>query len=139
MNLSYFHIKDGKITNPVAVKRAFTLPDGAYQMEIKKKSRRSLQQNKYYWSVVVALVHEGFREMGNDVSLEETHEYLKARFNYKEIVNTSVGEVMNVPKSTTELNKEEFGEYIERIQQFAAEYLNVTIPNPGQQVAINYE
>lgn len=135
----YFTIREGKILNKQAVRGAFDLSDGSYELKITKRSKRSLQQNAYYWGVIVAMVHEGFRNMGNDVSLEETHEYLKARFNYKEIVNTSVGEVMNVPKSTTELSKEEFGMYIDKIQQFAAEYLNTIIPNPGEQVAINYE
>jgi hypothetical protein len=128
-------MKDGKIDNPAMVKRAFNLPDGWYEFEPKRKNRRSNLQNAYYWGVVVAMVHEGLRDMGNDVSLMETHEYLKARFNTKEIVNTIVGEVTEVPMSTTDLNKEDFAAYIEKIQQFAAEYLNINIPSPGQQVA----
>jgi hypothetical protein len=85
------------------------------------------------------MVHEGFRDMGNDVSLNETHEYLKARFNTKEVINTTVGEVIEVPCSTSELNKEEFSLYIEKIQRFCAEYLNLVIPNPGEQAVFSYE
>jgi len=39
-------------------------------------------------------------------------------------------------KSTTELTKTEFGEYIEAIQRFAAESLNVTIPDPNTQTQL---
>jgi hypothetical protein len=129
----HFSKVNGRVTNPQVIQN---LPDGYY--EISKKNKRSLQQNKYYWSCVVAMVHEGLRDMGNDVSLLETHEYLKYRFNSKEIVNTLVGEVMSVPMSTTDLNKEDFAAYIEKIQQFAAEYLDIKIPNPGKPVLIDY-
>jgi hypothetical protein len=122
------------------VRKVFELADGWYELEKpKRKNKRSLSQNAYYWGVVVAMVHEGLRDMGNDVSLQETHEFLKHRFNSKEIVNTLIGEVHSVPMSTTALNKEDFGAYIEKIQQFAAEYLNINIPNPGSQVAFEYE
>jgi hypothetical protein len=136
----FFYIQEGKITNPKVIKKHIdALPDGYYEMEVKGRNKRSLQQNAYYWGVVVSMVHEGMRDMGNDVSIQETHEFLKSRFNTKEVVNTTVGEVMAFPVSTTELNKEEFGQYIERVQQFAAEYLNIAIPNPGEQTAIAYE
>jgi hypothetical protein len=130
----HFTKVNGRVTNPQVIQH---LPDGYY--EISKKNKRSLQQNKYYWSCVVAMIHEGLRDMGNDVSLQETHEFLKHRFNSKEIVNTLIGEVHSVPMSTTALNKEDFAAYIEKIQQFAAEYLNINIPNPGEQVAFEYE
>ena len=136
MKVAYFHIKNGELVNKYSVKKAFDLPDGNYELKIVKRNRRSLLQNSYYWAAVVPLVHEGLRDMGNDVSLQETHDFLKARFNYKEIVNQVTGEVLNVPLSTTELNKEQFGIYIERITQFAAEYLNVTIPAPNSQMAL---
>lgn len=133
----YFTKRNGNSSDLSRVKEAIVkLPDGGYEIEIKKKNKRSLQQNAYYWSCVVAMVHEGLRDMGNDVSLQETHEWLKYKFNAKEIVNTIVGEVEQVPMSTTELNKEDFAAYIEKIQQFAAEYLNIQIPNPGEQLAM---
>ena len=134
----YVTIKDGKIDNPATVKKAFNLSDGYYELEIKKKNKRSLQQNAYWWGVVVAMVHEGLRDMGNDVSLQETHEFLKMKFNTKSIVNTIVGEVSEIPKSTTGLSKVEFNELIERVQQFAAEYLNLNIPSPNEQMTFSY-
>lgn len=138
MKQIYFHIKDGKPTNPKVIRKAFEdLAEGSYELKITKKNKRSLNQNSYYWAAVIPLVHEGLRDMGNDVSLEETHEFLKAQFNSKELVNTSTGEIMKAPMSTTELSKEGFSIYIEKIQHFAAEYLNVYIPGPNEQTKID--
>jgi hypothetical protein len=125
MKTAFFHIRDGQIVNQRTVRKAFELPDGGYELKIVKKNRRSLSQNAYYWSAVV-----------HDLTLEETHDFLKGRFNAKEIINTDTGEVISVPRSTTELNKTQFGEYIEKIQQFSIEYLGVNIPSPNEQVKI---
>jgi len=101
-------------------------------VEISKANKRSNPQNAYYWSVVVSLMKKGFEDLGHDTTLEETHEFLKAKFNFKEIVNQGTGEVNQIPLSTTRLTKSEFSEYIEKIQRFAAEFLNIQIPNPNE-------
>lgn len=135
---THFNIKNGDVVQKSTVKKAFDLADGLYELDIKKKSRRSLQQNAYYWACVVPMVREGLVNMGNDVSLEDTHEFLKARYNSKEIIDTSTGEVLSIPMSTTNLSKELFGLYIERVQRFASEYLGIVIPSPNQPILINY-
>lgn len=94
----------------------------------KKKSIRSSPQNRYYWAVVVPAVRDGLNDMGHDVNKEDVHDFIKATFNYKEIVNETTGEVFRLPLSTTRLNKSEFGELIEKVMRFASEYLNVVIP-----------
>jgi hypothetical protein len=134
MKQAIFHIRDGQVVNKYTVKRAFELPDGSYELKISKKSKRSLSQNAYYWGAVVKMVQEGLKDLGHDLTLEETHDFLKGRFNAKEIINTDTGEVISVPRSTTELNKTQFGEYIEKIQRFSIEYLGVNIPSPNEQV-----
>jgi hypothetical protein len=134
MKQEIFHIRDGQVVNKYTVKRAFELPDGSYELKISKKSKRSLSQNAYYWGAVVKMVQEGLKDLGHDLTLEETHDFLKGRFNAKEIINTDTGEVISVPRSTTELNKTQFGEYIEKIQRFSIEYLGVNIPSPNEQV-----
>jgi hypothetical protein len=139
MNLSFFHIENGKIVNPVAVKRAFKgLPDGRYELKITKKNRRSLNQNRYYFGVCVRMVRDGLVDLGHDVTLEETHDFLKSKFHSEELVNESTGEIISIPRSTTEMNKEDFSNYIEKIQRFSAEFLNVVIPNPNSQMALDY-
>ena len=99
---------------------------------IKKKGRRSVLQNAYYWAVVVKEIQVRFRELGHDVEDGDVHEYLKCRFHAERIV-TDQGELLELPKSTTEMNKDEFSEYIERIREWAASTLEITIPDPGQQ------
>jgi hypothetical protein len=77
-------------------------------------------------------------DIGTEVTKEETHEFLKARFNYTEIVNTETGEVMQVPRSTTDLSKEQFSEYKDKIQRWAAEWLNIVIPDPGELLTMDF-
>lgn len=79
---------------------------------IRKPSlRRSVQANKYYWSVVIPLLSEhcGYRK-------DEMHEILKGKFLAEE-------------GTTTALSKEQFAEYLEHCIQFGAE-LDVYIPEP---------
>lgn len=101
--------------------------------EIKKRGKRSNRQNRYYFGVVVPEITRRLRELGNDVNSDVVHEYLKGRFNTTRIVIEATGEAMDVPKSTTELNKEEFAAYVDRIIQFCAESLDIVIPPPNTQ------
>ena len=102
----------------------------------KKKKNRSYEQNRYYWGVVVALIRDRFIDLGNDVSSEETHDYLKHEFNYREIMDEKTGLVMRIPSSTTDMTTTEFCTYIEKIQIFASTILDINIPSPNQQVEI---
>jgi hypothetical protein len=90
-------------------------------------AKRSSPQNRYYHGVVVQMVQQGLREIGYCLSADETHFFLKSKFNPVHVPN-KFGEAIELPGTTTELNKIEFGEYIERIAQWAAEYLSVVIP-----------
>lgn len=139
METCFIHIDDnGELKNPAALQKAMRLKPGRYKVEIKRAGKRSLQQNRYYWGVVVDLVKQGLFDLGHEVSAEETHDWLKAKFNYLEVVNEETGECEHIPRSTTEMTKEQFGEFIERIAQFAAEFLGVVIPAPNSQMAIDY-
>jgi hypothetical protein len=136
MKQAIFHIRDGEVVNKYTVKRAFELQDGSYELKIFKKSKRSLSQNAYYWGAVVKMVQEGLKDMGHDVTMDETHDFLKARFNSMEVINFETGEVLTIPKSTAQLNKEAFGIYIDNIQRFASEYLGIVIPSANEQMKI---
>jgi len=131
------HIREGKIQNPSAVRKLFDeLKDGKYLIEINKHNKRSTQQNRYYFGIVVPLVRDGIFNLGTDLTLAETHDFLKAEFNYTEIVSSD-GEVKRAPRSTTALSKEQFSEYIQRIQIFSAEFLNIYIPDPNEQLTLD--
>lgn len=136
----FIHISDGGIVNKPPVKALFaSLPNGKYLVEVSSAKKRSNQQNRYYHGLVVPMVRQGLKGIGNDVTLEETHEFLKAEFNYSEIVNTSTGEIKNIPLSTTRLTTIGFMEFIEKVQRWAAEWLGINIPSPNEQLSIDYE
>lgn len=105
----------------------------------KKKSKRSLSQNTYYWSCVVPTVLHGFTELGNNMDLEMVHEFIKSEFNYIEIVNMETAEVKRVPKSTASLSKSEFSDMIDKLNIFCSEWFGFNIPEAGQQTEIVYK
>lgn len=104
------------------------------QVTVKKKGRRSSQQNRFYWGVVVEEIRLNLLDRGNRFDADTVHEYLKQKFNYESIVITQTGEMLQVGQSTTELNKEEFGVYLDRIIEWAAQSLELTIPLPNTQL-----
>lgn len=93
----------------------------------RRGAKRSTPQCRYYFGVVVQSVMQGFRDIGYYMTKDETHYWLKQKFNPAQVPGNG-GLVIDVAGTTTDLNKIEFSEYIERIAQFAAEYLNVVIP-----------
>ena len=92
----------------------------------KVKSTRSNQQNKYYWSGVVSILST---ELG--YSKDEIHDLLKYKFLKRTVIIGDSEET--IMKSTTELTKSEFMDFIADIQLWAAE-LNINIPDPGTQI-----
>lgn len=102
-----------------------------------KRKKRSNPQNAYYWGVVVPMVTAGINQFGNDFEQEETHEFLKARFNAKEI-ELIEGHYIEMPQSTASLDTKEFMSYLEQIQQFASSMLGLYIANPNEQTTIDF-
>ncbi len=102
-----------------------------------KRKQRSTPQNGYYWSVVVPMVTEAINSYGNEYSNDDTHEYLKSRFNSKD-VEVGDGNYLQLPMSTSGLDTAEFAGYIDQIQQFASMVLGVYIPSPNEQLTIDH-
>ena len=87
------------------------------------QSLRSLQQNRYYWGVVVDLIsqHTGYAK-------EETHEILKAKFLSREAF---IGkEPVRYARSTTSLTTKQFKKYLNEIKEWAFIELGIVIPEP---------
>ena len=138
---AYGHITpDGKMVlneRATFLKLLQPLKGREIELVVKRRSKtRSGYQNAYYWGVVINIVTEALVDLGNNVTHEDAHEFLKANFNYSEILNERTGEVMRVPRSTTELSTIEFSEYIEKIAQWASEWLKINIPEPNEQTKI---
>jgi len=104
----------------------------------KKKKRRSTPQNKYYWGVIIPCIQNGFFEtQGEWLNINNTHEFLKSNFNYKELTNKDTGEVLKLGLTTTTKTTIEFEEYLDKCRAFANEFLNIKIPLPNEQSIID--
>lgn len=104
----------------------------------KKKRKRSNEQNAYLWGCVYPLVKMQFYETCGEVfTIEEVHEIMKMKFNSVELINEDTGEVIVVPKSTTNNSKFEQEQYHEQIRNFAKEWFNIHIPLPNEEIFIN--
>ena len=135
---------NGKITNGVLSiryrslfdKALFAFGDCEVEIKVSKKFRkRTSPQNRYYWGVIVFYWREILTaEYGEQISAATAHEFLKANFNYKELVNEETGEVLRIPKSTTENRTFEMEEFHEICRQKALEFFNVVIPLPNEQL-----
>jgi hypothetical protein len=125
-------ISNGKLT--LSNRKRFehevsTLKDGAYEVSIRRKNRRSNPQNNYYWGIIIPEIRLRLTELGHRVEDEQVHELLKAKFLSVPISNDQ-GEVEHLPGSTAGLNKAEFSEYMDRTREWAAEFLGIEIPDP---------
>jgi hypothetical protein len=108
------------------------MADGEVVLTLRKlRATRSAAANAYYWGVIVAMLMTRIKGMTED----DIHEYvLKPLFlSKKGAAVDGNGEIVGefvVGGSTKALNKNEFYEYCERIRQWAAEKLELDIPDP---------
>ena len=84
------------------------------------------------------MVREGLIDVGYKISKEETHDFLKHKFLVKELVNEETGEILKSIGSTSDLTTSEFMDFIAEIQQWAAEFLGINIPDPGEAIEIDF-
>lgn len=101
----------------------------------RKHKKRSGNQNRYYWGAVIPIVKQGLYDAGIILSSIETHELLKENCNKTEIVNERTGVVIERSGSTAALTPSEFMDYMTRVKYFCLEFLNVTIPEPQEQLS----
>jgi len=86
----------------------------SYIVTVKEyKKSRSLEQNAYYW-VVVGIISDytGYDKDG-------LHEAFKRNFIGKDEGKDMFGNYYCKPKSTTELNTKQFGEYLDKVMLYA--------------------
>lgn len=98
----------------------------------RQKKPRSINQNRYYWGVVVPIVHELFIRTGNVVSRDDVHDYLKQEIGRlgNRHIPTPYGQ-KEIPGSTAKLNTQEFENYLDAVRAWAAEF-GVVIPLPKE-------
>lgn len=107
-------------------------------------AKHSSAQRGYYRACFLPALIVGFNQAGeqlqpgNKAHLDMMHEFCKAKFlkdKGREIV-TPDGTILHLPASTEDLNKDDYSKYLDDIAQWAAEYLNIVIPEPGEQMKI---
>jgi hypothetical protein len=92
------------------------------------RHRRSDQQNRYYWGVVIKLLGDHF-----GYEPEEMHDALKLKF----LFQSGMGKPDTI-RSSKKLNITEFMEYIDSCIRFAAEH-GVIVPDAGEDGPESFE
>lgn len=137
-------VKDGKITLP---KRLRAEVVASFEGELirvvfeRKKKVRTPSQNSYYWAVIVPMILDeminlGYDEFqsGNKDHLQIVHEYLKNKFLPAKEVPDVNGVAIKLPPSSKNISTVEFMEFIDSVCKWAAECLNLRIPEPNEQL-----
>ena len=138
-------VRDGEIKLPKKMRAEIVEAFNNKHIKVtveRNKSIRSSQQNRYYWGVVLPYVLDGFIEVGNRMqrngeSIKLIHELMKSKFlDNGAVIADAQGQVYNAPPTTTTLNKSDMGDYVEAIKEWAGEFLNIKIPEPGEQIEL---
>jgi hypothetical protein len=111
----------------------------------RKRSRRSLQANNYYWGCVVSPILYQFRQWDPETgwTLEMVHAILKEKFlpkvrEWSGVVVPETGEYIPEPLTTTKLTKSEFSDYTTLCAKYAAQDLGIDIEKPAEQTEMNF-
>lgn len=137
------HIKDGRLKInknelPVFLHKISKQKNKSVEVIVQFGNQRSLQQNNYYFGVIVELIRLAINESnGENFTKEDIHEFLKERFLEGKEIHAATGELLNIRKSTTDNTTTKQEEYHEQCRQFAAEYLNIEIPLPNENLTLN--
>jgi hypothetical protein len=125
--ISKLHIDNNSESSLEQVReKLLKLPAGSYRVYVcDNKRQRSLEQNAYYWGVVVKMIsdHTGYNK-------DEVHLKLCFLFN-AEMIEVK-GEYHRQGRSTTKINTKEFGEFLEQIRIWASTELGIDLPEPGE-------
>ena len=102
----------------------------------RRKKQRSHPQNNFYWGVIIPIIQHALYDLGNIYTKEQVHDILKHMFLKEDVPVGKDGEFLTKIKSTTDLTTSGFMDYVQEITIWAATFLKVEIPEPGQQMEI---
>lgn len=99
--------------------------------------KRSNNQNAYYFGVLIPILQNCFREHWGEIwTKENAHDFCKMQFNFIERINESTGEIVRVPKSTTENTTTAQEELHSEIRNFIFEWFEVSVPLPNESISL---
>ena len=128
---------DGTLTSAKTIRNAIDTYRGktlAITFDEPKKVR-SNEQNAYFHGVVIPLVTERINDLGTFITQSKVKDMLKAEFLLYEIeIN---GDSIKMVKGTSELSTKEFKDFVENIQIWAADVLDLVVPDPNEQIKID--
>ena len=133
-------VKNGSLTrNRNLIKDAIETFEGKQVViKIEKfKKKRSTQQNRFYYGVIIPIVQNCLKEAGHIMTSESTHDLIKLKFLKETLfVNETTGEVIERIKSTTELSTSQFMDLLAEINNFTFEYFGVSLPSPNDDLTL---
>lgn len=100
------------------------IPRKGEWVEVRWGAKRSLQQNSLYWVYLTWLINDaGLKDHGH-FSPDALHLDLKARFISEKIMDK--GQFKAIEEgTTTNMNKVEFGQYMEQVRDFMLDFFEV--------------
>lgn len=112
------------------------LANGSVIITVQKKGKPSTSQRGYYRGCVLPEITRRAKEYGNELSEEQWHELFKKDFNGVDVFNTEGICINRIGQSTEFLNKELYGEFLDKVIHFAATEMDLEIPPPNTQAKI---
>lgn len=94
------------------------------------KAKRSLAQNRLLWVWNQEIANHFREHFGQENSSEDVHEvFVRKKFGVK-VIQAGNEEPIIVRKRTRKLNTKEFCEYLNWVEQYCAEYLELMLLQP---------
>lgn len=117
------------------------LPKGRYRLLIeKKRNNKSNAQLGYLYSCIYPFVLKALNDLGWEfTNLDQVDAECKKRFANQEILNRHTGEIMLIPALKRNMTTTEFATYVNAIRDWASEDLNSYIPEPNEQIEMQYK
>jgi hypothetical protein len=142
MKLEAIGIGDGvsfRVVNSSDFYRELNALKGRYRLTIERYRRsKSNPQLRWLYGQVYPIVLKGLNDAGWEfTTIAEVDEYCKSMFASREVLNRHTGEIMAVPGLKRDMTTTEMMTYVDAIRDWASEYLNINIPEPEQQMAMN--
>ena len=105
----------------------------------RQTKKRTNNQNAYYHGVLIPILKNAIKDSWGEVwSSERCHEFCKMQFNFTEKVNEETGEIVRLPKSTTENTTTAMEEYHSEIRNFIKEWFGADCPLPNEKITLNF-
>lgn len=104
------------------------------------RKKRSNPQLRYMFGVVVKMIGDALRELGNSVDDEDVYLFLKSHvWKTKQVVVMPDGEIAYVLGSNRDWSTQETEVKLEQARAWAAEVLGIDIPEPNEVPIEAYE